>query len=101
MINYFYKPEELDGKTAKQGYAWHISDLKIYDKPKQISDFLKPCPDPYQYCTICKHCVTMIPPDEEEYALCHGGHYDYCEEHCVNILRNPPKGWQYVEELNE
>ena len=33
MINYFYKPEELDGKTAKFGYGWHISDLKIYDKP--------------------------------------------------------------------
>lgn len=83
----------------KKAYAWHISDLKIYDKPKQISDFLKPCPDPYQYCTICKHCVKIIPPDEEEYALYHGGHYDYCEEHCMNILRNPPKGWCYVEEL--
>lgn len=99
MINYFYKPEELDGKTAKQGFAWHISNLKIYDEPKQISDFLKPCPDPYQYCTICKHCVQIIPPDEEEYAFYHGGHYDYCEEHCMNILRNPPKGWCYVEEL--
>ena len=33
LINYFYKPCELDGKTAKQGYAWHISELKIYDKP--------------------------------------------------------------------
>lgn len=92
MIDYFYKPEELDGKTVKQGYAWHISDLKIYDEPKQISDFLKPCPDPYQYCTICKHCVKIIPPDEEEYALYHGGHYDYCEEYCRNILRKPPKG---------
>ena len=84
---------------GKPLYGWHISDLKIYDKPKQISDFLKPCPDPYQYCTICKHCVKIIPPDEEEYALYHGGHYDYCEEHCMNILRNPPKGWCYVEEL--
>ena len=83
----------------KKGYAWHISDLKIYDEPKQISDFLKPCPDPYHYCTICKHCFKIIPPDEEEYALYHGGHYDYCEEHCGNILINPPKGWQYVEEL--
>ena len=83
----------------KKGYDWHISDLKIYDKPKQISDFLKPCPDPYHYCTICKHCFKIIPPDEEEYAFYHGGHYDYCEEHCGNILINPPKGWQYVEEL--
>lgn len=85
----------------KKGYDWHISDLKIYDKPKQISDFLKPCPDPYHYCTICKHCFKIIPPDEEEYAFYHGGHYDYCEEHCMNILRNPPKGWQYVEDLDK
>lgn len=38
MINYFYKPEELDGKTAKFGYGWHISDLKIYDKPLSLSE---------------------------------------------------------------
>lgn len=82
-------------------YAWYISDLKIYDKPKKLSDFLKPCLDPYRYCTICKHCIKIIPPDEEEYALYHGGHYDYCEEYCGNILRKPPKGWQYVEEYVE
>lgn len=87
------------GSENREVCGWHISDLKIYDEPKQISDFLKPCPDPYHYCTICKHCIKIIPPDEEEYAFYHGGHYDYCEEHCMNILRNPPKGWQYVEEI--
>lgn len=25
------------------GYAWHISDLKIYDKPKQLSEFATYC----------------------------------------------------------
>ncbi len=25
----------------KDGYAWHISDLKIYDKPKELSEFSK------------------------------------------------------------
>lgn len=24
----------------KTGYGWHISDLKIYDKPKELSEFL-------------------------------------------------------------
>ena len=38
MINYFYKPEELDGNTAKFGYCWHISDLKIYDKPMLLEE---------------------------------------------------------------
>lgn len=82
-------------------YGWHISDLTIYDEPKQISDFFNPCPDPYHYCRACKYSIITIPSDEEEYALYHGGHYDYCEEHCGNILRNPPKGWQYVSEDNE
>ena len=25
--------------SLKNGYAWHISDLKIYDKPKELSEF--------------------------------------------------------------
>ena len=25
--------------TEKDGYAWHISDLKIYDPPKKLSEF--------------------------------------------------------------
>lgn len=27
----------------KDGYGWHISDLKIYNKPKELSEFFKPC----------------------------------------------------------
>ena len=50
MISYFYKPEELDGKTAKQGFAWHISDLKIYDKPLFLSELgLTRPPQSWQY----------------------------------------------------
>lgn len=82
-------------------YGWHISDLKIYDKPRELSDFLKPCPDTFHYCTICKHCVKIIPPDEEEYALYHGGQYDYWEEHCTNRLTSPPQSWMYIEGLRE
>lgn len=26
----------------KDGYGWHISDLKIYDKPKELSEFFTP-----------------------------------------------------------
>lgn len=40
MIAYFYKPGEIDGKTAKQGYGWHISELKIYDRPKELEEFV-------------------------------------------------------------
>lgn len=95
------KEELCNYGNGEMLYAWYISNLEIYDKPKQISDFFKPCPDPYHYCRACKYGIITIPPDEEEYALYHGGHYDYCEEHCGNILRKPPKGWQYVSEDNE
>ncbi len=84
MINYFYKPEELDGKTAKFGYGWHISDLKIYDKPKELREFKRwnrteenaPCAHTkwlYSDCKDCKAC---------------------------NLTR-PPQSWCYVESLGE
>lgn len=28
--------------SLKDGYGWHISNLKIYDKPKELSEFIKP-----------------------------------------------------------
>ena len=82
-------------------YGLHITDLKIYDKPKELSEFYKPCPDPFHYCTICKHCVKIISPDEEEYSLYHGGQFDCWEEHCTNNLTRPPQSWCYIQELEE
>ena len=82
MINYFYKPEELDGKTAKHGYAWHISDLKIYDKPKKLSEFKGLC----KIKTDCHNCP----------------YYNYNKMGCDNrIITRAPQSWQYVEELEE
>lgn len=80
MINYFYKPEELDGKTAKQGFAWHISDLKIYDKPKELREFKR-------YCNQNKSCVNCL-------------YYDYAKMQCVTrkIFR-APQSYMFVEEL--
>lgn len=86
------------GKTL---YGLHITALKIYDKPKDLREFYKPCPDPFNYCTICKHCIRIIPPDEEEYALYHGGQFNYWEEHCMNNLTRPPQSWCYVQELED
>lgn len=75
-------------------YGWHISDLKIYDKPKELSKFRKPLDS--------VHC----------------SYYgDYCEEGCVGFggtdyfckeywewekgLTRAPQSWQFVEELEE
>lgn len=76
MINYFYKPEELDGKTAKQGFACHISDLKIYDKPKELSEFWTiKCTNQRNGCIGCK-----IKPS------------------CIKTITRPPQNYMYVEE---
>lgn len=76
LISYFYKPCELDGKTAKQGYAWHISELEIYDEPRELSEFRTiKCTNKNESCSDCE-----IKPD------------------CIKYLTRPPQSWQYIEE---
>lgn len=59
-------------------YGWHISNLKIYDTPKELSKFSRP----FENC-IGKTC------DEFGCALCeNGGH-----------IKRPPQSWCYVEDL--
>lgn len=83
MINYFYKPEELDGKTSKMGYAWHISDLKIYDKPRELFEFGRKCD--YTSEIHCRDCLIL-------------GDWDSCCGVMCKPLTRPPQSWQYVEE---
>lgn len=67
----------------KTGYGWHISNLVIYDKPKELSEF-------YQKCK-------SYDKDEFENDDCL-----YCENPCGNggklYLKRPPQSWCYVEE---
>ena len=60
-------------------YAWHISDLKIYDKPKELNKF--------RQCHKCEH-----------YFHCKAGEYS-CDG--VYKLTRPPQSWCYVEEVEE
>ena len=34
------------------GYGWHISDLRIYDAPRELSEFRRSCPNSW-YCESC------------------------------------------------
>ena len=67
------------GKTL---YGWHISDLKIYDNPKECSEFRKPC-DRFLDCCTCRRLV------RNEYMS------------CDNKITRPPLSWCYVEDLGE
>lgn len=77
----------IAGKAVKanqmyNGYLWHISDLKIYDKPRELSEFRKPC-DRFLDCCTCRRLV----------------HNEYMS--CDNKITRPPLSWCYVEDLGE
>lgn len=64
------------GKTL---YGWHISDLKVYDKPKELSEFRIPCK------TSCRNCKKPL-------------YYDcWREENGIKVVTRPPQSWCYVE----
>lgn len=78
------------GKTL---YAWHISDLKIYDKPKELSEFkTPPCEKSEKACGNCKWLVKINTPDVYECEC-------YVED--GRPIKRPPQSWCYVEELQE
>lgn len=58
-------------------YGWHISNLKIYDKPKKLGEFSKECK--------CKCDMRSLnePP---------------CEKCDKSKITRPPQSWCYVEE---
>lgn len=101
--------EEIVRYLKGVGYGWHISDLKIYDKPKELGDFwsynealhkrydaetdfccydaaneygeaLTDCGDAYNDILNCYRCWN------EWSGWCHR-------------IKRPPQSWCYVEEL--
>lgn len=72
---------------GKDIYCWYISDLAIYDKPRELKEFYKqnPCG---AYSPIKDICDLPIPCVEVPNLLCRG----------IRLTR-PPQSWCYVEEL--
>ena len=79
------------------GYGWHISDLKVYDKPKELSEFKFNCKyafdDDFRNCYGCDYHYYSNNPSSgiEEYCTCDG----------LKTLSRPPQSWCYVESLGE
>lgn len=80
-----------NGKTL---YGWRISNLKIYDEPKELGEFTAAC----RY----KNDDGTCPPRRIE---CSFQRYDYNPDgsinivECGNTIRHPPQSWGYVEDL--
>lgn len=64
-------------------YGWHISNLKIYDKPKELSEFCIPCK------VSCENCKNPL------YFEC------WCEEKGKKIVTRPPQSYMFVEYVKQ
>ena len=75
----------IDYIGNKDGYAWHISNLVIYDKPRELSEFRKECK------LECDMRSLNEPPCEKcEHLVASFG--------CGRTITRPPQSWCYVEE---
>ena len=73
-------------KRDKIGYAWHIDNLVIFDKPKELSEFK--VKRKINECSGCKYL------DTDTYEHCIN-----CEE--IKPLTKAPQSYMYVEVENE
>lgn len=105
----WYKPADallqaacLTEETVKKylqgcnGYGWHISDLKIYDKPLPLSNFIPNC----RHLEVEAGCRAY----REHGWNCPDQRYDLNPDGSVNMaicqrsVKRPPQSWCYVEE---
>lgn len=77
--------EIVDYGAGKDLYGWHISDLKIYDEPKELSEFRKPCSQ--------KQCASWCKDMKVEHAI--------CLNKDKRFMTRPPQSWCYCEELEK
>lgn len=86
-------------------YGWHISDLIIYDKPKELSEFMVIDKDMLKECPYRIRAYNN--PDCTNGALLKGTYVcnnsfepDFCRGQCgiaTKPLTRPPQSWCYVE----
>ena len=80
----------MGGQFNRDTYFWHVTNLKIYDKPRELGDFSK---YGYKYlggCCVNNNCKNYV----------YNGYYQPPEckiDGC--FLKRPPQSWMYVEEL--
>ena len=88
--------DELHGYLGHcQGYGWHISDLRIYDTPRELSEFTPVC----RYKNDDGSCPSRR-------VACSYQKYDYNPDGSINLvecgrtLERPPQSWCYVDDTN-
>jgi predicted transcriptional regulator len=88
------KREEIVNYLKGTGYGWHISDLRIYDPPKELSEFSPVC----RYKNDDGSC-------QSRRVACSYQKYDYNPDGSINLvecgrtLERPPQSWCYVDDV--
>lgn len=94
ICDYFYG-DNYDN-TVRIGYGWHISDLKIYDKPKELGEFISHCSKKKSYPSdleSCRICCEYNKPIRDK-----GNQLIY---RCDRKITRPFQSWGYIEEPSE
>ena len=75
--------------NGKDGYGWHISDLVIYEKPRELGEFYTKCDEGCEDCDFWK----SVRVNADEFDMeCSSSVYGH------RALKRPPQSWMYIEE---
>lgn len=106
-------PEDFERYAADEWlYGWHISDLVIYDNPRELSEFVV---NDKMAIKTCRHRIRWGQPES---VTQHGGwikggycctRYSepvscepvFCENYITKPVSRPPQSWCYVEEVRK
>ncbi len=69
---------------AQKGYGWHITNLRIYDAPRELNEFRRACPNSW-YCESC---------------AMYWENNGTCGNESLQLKR-APQSWCYVEEVRD
>lgn len=90
--------------SGKKVYYWHISDLKIYDEPKELSEFRI---EDKAAIKMCEHRFRTGQPEDVArhggwlqggFVCMKSGEPEWCENCLSKPLTRPPQSWCYAEE---
>lgn len=96
--------------AGKDLYFWHISDLKVYDKPKELYEFRKCGAETMEelderlcdYCARTDYGEHRASSTPNGYWSCEGAWCDEAYDEYLDteyVLTRPPQSWCYVEEI--
>lgn len=83
---------DIASYTKGSGYGWHISNLEIYDTPKELSEFRMPCKEYDKDNPRCGSCEYYYYESNES-----AGFYEECCCDGLKHITRPPQSWCYVK----